>query len=201
MLLLVGVQRKALDVAIAGDHYDHLLIGDEVLDVQLAVVDEDLGPALVAVALLDLEELLPYDGHYLGVIGQDLLQRAYLLLELGELLAQLVDLQTGEGAQPHLQDGFCLDLVQLEARHEADARLLGVGRPADDADGVINGVHGLDQSDQDVVPLLRLPQIVLGASDHDRAAVVQVGLQHLLQGEHLGLVVDQGQVDHAERHF
>ncbi len=51
------------------------------------------------------------------------------------------------------------------------------------------------------MPLLRLPQIVLGASDHDRAAVVQVGLQHLLQGEHLGLVVDQGQVDHAERHF
>ncbi len=201
VLLLVGVERQPLDVAVAGDHDDHLLIGYEVLDVQLPVVDEDLGLAVITVALPHLQQLALDDGHDLADVGQDLLEPADRLLELGVLLAQLLDLQSGEGAQAHLQDGLGLDIVQLEALHEPEARLLAVGRSPDDADGVIDGVDGPDQADQYVMPLLRLAQIVLGALGDHRDAVVEVGLQHLLQGEHLGLVVHQGQVDHAERHL
>ena len=50
-LLAVGRQRQRLDVAGVGDRDHHLLVGDQVLDVDLALGVRDLGAALVAVAL------------------------------------------------------------------------------------------------------------------------------------------------------
>ena len=53
-LLLVRRDRRALDVAGVRDGDDHLLVGDQVLDRELAFVARDLGAALVAVLLGDV---------------------------------------------------------------------------------------------------------------------------------------------------
>ena len=57
MLLTVGGERQRLDVAGVRDRDHHLLIGDQVLDVDLALGEGDLGATLVAVLLGDLGEL------------------------------------------------------------------------------------------------------------------------------------------------
>ena len=58
LLLAVGGDRQALDVAGLGDGDRHLLLGDEVLDVELALVGHDLRAAVVVVQALDLEQLV-----------------------------------------------------------------------------------------------------------------------------------------------
>src|SRR5699024_6636571 len=61
----------ALDVAAPGDGDDHVLLGDEVLHRHVAGEGEDLGAAVVAVAVDDLGELLGDDVALLLRIGQD----------------------------------------------------------------------------------------------------------------------------------
>ena len=58
-LLAVGRERQRLDVARVGDRDHHLLVGDQVLDVDLALGVRDLGAALVAVGLGDLAAAPP----------------------------------------------------------------------------------------------------------------------------------------------
>ncbi len=57
LLLAVGGDRDALHVAGLGDGDGHLLFGDEVFEVDLALVRHDLGAAVVVVQALDLEQL------------------------------------------------------------------------------------------------------------------------------------------------
>ena len=58
LLLAVGGQRQGLDVAGVGDRDHHLLIGDQVLDVDLVLGVGDVSASLVAEALGDLGQLL-----------------------------------------------------------------------------------------------------------------------------------------------
>ena len=58
LLLAVGRQRERLDVAGLRDRDDHLLVGDQVLDVDLVLGVRDLRAALVGEAICDLAELL-----------------------------------------------------------------------------------------------------------------------------------------------
>ena len=57
LLLAVGGHRQTLDVAGLGDGDGHLLVGDEVFDVQVALGRHDLRAAIVVVQPLDLQEL------------------------------------------------------------------------------------------------------------------------------------------------
>ena len=80
LLLAVRGHRQALDVAAARDGDDHVLVGDEVLDVEVACFVGDLGAALVGVAALDLEHL----------VADDLLDEVLVVqdaLVVGDLLA------------------------------------------------------------------------------------------------------------------
>jgi hypothetical protein len=56
----VGRDRKALHVAGARDRDDHVLLGDEILELEVALRGDDLGTAIVPapVSALDLEQLL-----------------------------------------------------------------------------------------------------------------------------------------------
>src|SRR5918997_3208795 len=74
-LLAERVDGDALQVAAVGDGDDHLLLGDEVLYLEVgALVHRDLGPPLVGVGCPDLEELLFDDLVDLGLVGQDALE-------------------------------------------------------------------------------------------------------------------------------
>ena len=52
-----GVDRHALDVAGPADRDDHILLGDQVLDVEGALIRLDLRASRIAVLLLDPQDL------------------------------------------------------------------------------------------------------------------------------------------------
>ena len=89
LLGLIGGLELALDIAGLGEGVDALLLGDEVLDVHLAGDGLDLGAALVAEALLHLQQLVLDDLQHPGVVGQDVFPVLDLCLQAGQLFLDL----------------------------------------------------------------------------------------------------------------
>ena len=73
-----------------------------------------------------------------------------IALELGQPVDDLLALEGGQPAQLHVEDGLGLDLVDLEQLHQAGARLVDVGRAADQRDHLVERVERLDQAALDV---------------------------------------------------
>src|SRR5262249_32211211 len=101
--------------------------------------------------------------------------------------------------QLHVEDGFGLDLAELETSHQLVAGDLRVGGPADDADHQVQLLHGLAQAGQDVGALFGPREVVAGAPGDNLAAEADERLQHLLEVHDLRAAVDQRQHDDAER--
>ena len=89
-LIAVVGDRRALDVAGVADGDRHVLFGDQILDAELALFGEDLGPALVAVLLLDGAQLVDDDLHHQLVAAEDGAQALDQLQQLGELVENLL---------------------------------------------------------------------------------------------------------------
>src|SRR5918996_4519903 len=194
----VRIQRNRLDVATACDRDDEILVGDQVLDVELAFVGDDLRPALVAVLVLDHTKLVGHDGPNSGGITEDRAELGDRPLQLLVLFADLVLLQRRQAAQLDVGDVVGLDLGQSEPRHQSLARLFGVGRCADQFDDVVDVVEGDDQPLEDVGPLLGLAQPIAGASDNYFDLVGDVRLDRIRQVESAGNTVDECHHVHAE---
>ncbi len=120
------LDRLSLHVAGPAHRDDDVLLGDEILDVELALVGLELRPARVGEPLLDLEQLLLDERADLLGVSQQGLQvpdpREQLLVLGLELLAR----ELGEAPQRHVQDVVGLDLAELELLHQLGPRLLGV---------------------------------------------------------------------------
>ena len=198
LLLAVGGHGQALDVAAARDGDDHVLVGDEVLDVQIARLVADLGAALVPEALLDLFHFLADDELDLALIGKHALVVRDLLAQLGKLGLDLLALQAGQAAQAHLEDVVGLHFGKTEALHQALAGLCIVARGADDGDDLVDIVERDDEAFQNMGAFLCFAQIVLGAPDNNIFLVQDVVVEYLLQAQHARHAVDQRKVDDAE---
>ena len=107
-LLAVGGQRHPLDVPRLGHGDDHLLVGDEVLDVDVVLGVGDLRAAVAAVGVADLEQLLLDHAQHARLVAEDRAQLLDPLHEVGVLLLDLAGLQRGEALQPEVEDGLRL---------------------------------------------------------------------------------------------
>ena len=134
LLLAVGVERQALDVARLRDRDDHLLVGDQVLDVDVVLGVGDLRAPLVAVGVLDLEQLLLDQVAHPLLVAEDLAQLLDPLDHLVVLALDLVGLERGEPLQAEVEDRLRLDPRQVELLHQAVARGVRVARAADQLD-------------------------------------------------------------------
>ena len=110
----VGVEREALHVALMGNREHHILLDDQVLDIEGANRLDDLGPPVVAVLFGNGAQLVLEDVHSpvfgLQDVAQVLDDEAYLV----ELVIELVDLEPRKARESHVQDRFHLTLRQLE---------------------------------------------------------------------------------------
>ena len=120
-LLAVGRERQRLDVAGVRDRDDHLLVGDQVLDVEVVLGRRDDRAPLVAVALRDLEQLLLDQAEDLLLVAEQLAQLADPLDLVGVLALDRVGLERGQLLQPQLEDRLGLDVAQAEALDQAAA--------------------------------------------------------------------------------
>ena len=187
LLLAVGGHGQALDVAAARDRDDHVLVGDEVLDVEVTRLVGDLGTTLVGIAALDLEHLVADDLLDEALVTQD-------ALVIGNLLA----LESGQTAQSHLEDVICLDLRKPEALDETRACLGIIARRTDDGNDLVDVVERDDQTLEDVGTLLGLAQLVARATLNDVDLMVDVVVQHVLKAQDVRHAVDQRKVIDAE---
>jgi hypothetical protein len=100
--------------------------------------------------------------------------------------------------EAQVEDGLRLRARELEGVHERLARRVGVGRPADDTDDLVQVVEGDQEALEDVRPGLGLVQLELGPPDDDLLLEGDVRLEHLRQGERARHPAHEGDVDDPE---
>ena len=94
MLGTIRICRHALDVAAVGDRDEDLLLLNQVLDAQLvAGGGQDLGAALVAVCLLELDQVLADHAQDLGGVRKQVLEIGDALGHVAVLILDLLPLQ------------------------------------------------------------------------------------------------------------
>ena len=199
VLCLVGVQRRALDVALVGQRKDAGLLGDQVLNIDLAGDGLDGGAALVAVLVGQRGQVGLDDALDVLVVGQNVLIIGDGLAQLAQLLLDFEDLQTGQTAQLQLDNGVRLQLVKAEVVHDGLPRLGKAALAgADRRDDLIDDVNGLVQALEDVLALLCLLQLKRGAAADDLHLELNIALHHGFQAHDLGHAVVQRQHDDAD---
>ena len=92
----IGGHRDALDVAGVGDGHDHVLVGNQIFDVQVLLDMADLGAALVAELLGDLAHLFLDDAQDLLLMRQQVLVVGDGAAQAVQLFLNLVALQAGQ---------------------------------------------------------------------------------------------------------
>ena len=121
---------RPLDVAGVADRDRHVLLGNQVLDAEIALLLDDLRPAVVAVFRLQGPQLVDDRLHQQPVAGQDRPEALDRLQQLGQLIQNLLPFQPGQPLELHVEDGLRLDLAEGELGHQAGARLgHGLRRP------------------------------------------------------------------------
>ena len=188
----------ALDVAGMGNGHHHVLFGDQVFEFQVGSVPHDAGAALIAEAILDLEQLVPQDGHEQFRFLQNLLVIGDVFNQLLVFLLQFLPFQGDETLELHFEDGLGLNFGEFEAGHKAGQGFFAGLGSADEGDHLVNVVDGDAEALQDMGAGFGLAQVEEGAfADHVAPVIDKVGEQ-FAQGKVLGPVVDQGQQDDAE---
>ena len=139
-LTLRGVlaRARALDVAVAGQGEDALLLFDEVFDVDLVLDLLNFGLALIAVLVADLNELVLEDALEHRLVCEQFDKVRDLLFEFVVLVLELLAVEALQGLQAHIEDGLRLHVGKREALHQLFLRVV-VAR-ADDVDDLVDVV-------------------------------------------------------------
>ena len=109
-----GIGRNALQVATIGHQHHDVLVVDEILDIEVAVVVFEGGAPRGRELLADVGEFGGDRGPESPVVGEDRLEFRDGLAQLRQLLVQAFPTQPGEGGQPHVDDLGGLDLAEAE---------------------------------------------------------------------------------------
>src|SRR4051794_906541 len=192
-------QRRALDVAAARHGDDHVLVGDHVLDGDVAGLRHDLGAAFVAVRFLDLAQLGADDAEDERLGTEDFAKAADRRLHLFVLGHDLLALQTGEALQTHVENRLRLHVAELPAFDQTALRFLRRAAGADERDQFVDDVERFDQTFEDVGAFLRFAKIETSPADDDLFAMLDEVVEQRREVHDLRLVVDDGQEDDAER--
>ena len=148
--------------------------------------------------LADALQLVDDDLHQQLLAGEDGAQPFDRLQELGQLVDDLLALESGQTLQLHVENGLGLDQRKAELRHQPFTRLGHRFRAADQRDDGIEMIERNLQAFEDVIAGLGLPQLEFGAPANHLAAEVGEGLDQFEQRHHLRPAADDRQHDDAE---
>ena len=157
-LLAVAGERHALDVSLVGDGDGDVLLGDEVLHVELLGLAGDLGAPGVAVAGFHLLHVVADEVVDEVVVGEDVAVVLDFFLELLVFGFDLFALEARQPGELHGEDGVGLEVAQLEALHQPVAGGVDVGTLLDDLDDLVDVVERDQEALDDVRPGLGPPQ-------------------------------------------
>ena len=121
-LRAVGRDRRPLDVAGVRDGDRHVLVGDQVLDPQLAALVDDFGAPLVAELFAHRLQLADHELDQQFLAREDRAQPFDRLHQLDELVEDLLPLEAGQALELHVEDRLGLELGEHELRLQSFAR-------------------------------------------------------------------------------
>ena len=178
---------------------DHLVVGVEILRVELFGSVNDLRAPFVAVFGLHLQQFVLNDLHLQFAAAQHIVEISDLRLQLVALGNQLVVFESRQSTQTHLDNGRSLCVAQTEALHHGLLGQIGILGCPDDVDDLVDVVLRNEQTQHDMQPLLGLDQIEARAP-HDHVVAVLDEMPHQIQQiEHHRTTVHQRDVVHRER--
>ena len=194
-LTLRGVlaRARALDVAVARQGEDALLLFDEVFDVDLVLDLLDLGLALIAILVANFNELVLQNALEHRLVGEKLDKVGDLLFQLVKLVLELFAVETLQGLQAHIENGLRLHVGEREAFHQLFLRVV-VAR-ADDVDDLVDIVLRNEQTLQQVLALACLFEVILRSARDELFLEGEILVDDVAQGQNLRLllVVDKRQ--------
>ena len=182
-----------------GERNHAVFVGDQVLDVNVALVHHDLGTPRVGIFLANGQQVILHHAEQLAGIGEQLLQVGNALLQSLIFRLQFAAFQPGQLVEAHIKDGVGLDFRKAKRGHQLNFGGLAVFRGADDAHHVIEVIQRLQQSFQNVGAGFGLAQFKLRTAGQHLEAVVNEALQKLLEVHDPRASVVNGQHDGAKR--
>ena len=112
-LTAIGCKGHPLDITVMRQGDYHVLIGDEVLDTEVAHVANDLSPTSITESLLDLIEILANYVQQQGLLLQNSLMPINFYAESRVFLCELFDLQPGQSLELHRQNRVRLNVREI----------------------------------------------------------------------------------------
>src|SRR5680860_1706674 len=100
----VGIERYGLHITIARHRHHQVVVGDQILDIELALIGNEPAAPFVGVLVPNLFELGGDDRPNSLWVGEDRLEFRDRELERGVLLADLALLERSESSQRHIEN-------------------------------------------------------------------------------------------------
>ena len=202
LLLLVVFQRRPLHVAAAGQSDHHLVIGDEILDINAV---EGFGhhfrTARRGEGVPDFRNFaLHFAAQHIGIFQNGLVE-FNLLQQVLVLVHELVALQTRQTLQAHVKNGAGLHLGEGKTLHQSRTRRIGIRRRTDERNHLVDVINGQPQTFQNMGAGFGLAQIEAGAPYDHLAAMIHKAGQSRLEIEQHRTIVHHGQHVDAEARF
>ncbi len=217
-LAAVGGDGGALHVTAVAYGDGHLLVDDQVFELNFGGFVFNDGAAFVAEQLFDFFEF--FDDHAAKFLfgSENGFVFGNIVADLTQLFGDFVDGKFSEAMQLQFEDGVGLNsgerLIGVElgsASGDVDVNFLAaeigdqvfagvatVGAAANDHNYVVEMIERSEIAFEDVFAVFRFLQQIRSAAADDVHAMVNEMLDRLDQAHFLGLIVDHGQEDHAE---
>ena len=198
VLSLVFSKGCSLDISEVRDCDHHILVRIEVFRIELLSRESDLRSSLVTVLLLHLHCLILDDAHLEINVREHILAVSDELHELVILALELLSFESGELTEPHLDNGSSLRFRESECRHELSLCLFHRLGCSDYSDDLIDHIKSLEESLEDMSPLLSLIKIELCPAKNHLVTMLHKVLDEVLEVERTRTSVYKGDIVHRE---
>ena len=159
-LAAVGVDRHTLDIAQVRQRNDNFFFLNQILNVDFVDNGRNLTAALVAVFILNAEQVFLDHFDHEVVVAENLIQMLDERLHLRQIVVNLLPLQAAQPSKAHIHNRLCLYIRQAKPLHEFYLRVSNAALcAADDVDDLVNIVDRNAQSMQNMLAVNCLFQV------------------------------------------
>jgi len=197
-LLTIGVDRHALDVTGIGKGDHARLIRNEVLNVNFALIDFELRTARFAVFGFDFGQIVFDNAVELFLVLEQIGQVGDQFLQLVVFGLNFFAFEAGQLVEAHIEDGFDLQLAEMETYNQFFLCFFARLGCADDLHHFIQVIKGDQQSFEDMGSRVRLIEIELRAAGDYLEAVFDEALEKFFEVHDARTAVVDRQHNRAE---
>ena len=183
VLRVIGVRRNAFDVTGGRNRNDADFAGDEIFHVDFRFARNDERTARIGVFRLDVDEFGADDADDFVAGGKQFVVVFDLALQFGVFGLQLLDNQSRQLEETHVQNGFRLAVAEEETLHQRRGGDVAVRGVADDVDDFVDVRLRDEQALHDMVALFGDAQFVFRAACDNFFAMIEIRFENLLEVE------------------